>query len=217
MDTTRARVLRLSAGPDVAGEYEEKRSRFVAVLRRVDDEDSARELVADLRRAHPAARHHCSAFLVDVPGSSRIERSSDDGEPSGTAGTPMLDVLRGSGLTGVCAVVVRWFGGTLLGAGGLVRAYGDALRSAVEGAPLVRRQQLSLFDLSVAHADAGRVEAGLRAHGVAVRGVDYLDRAVLHLAGALADLDPQVAEITSGAGRLVPAGTTWVDLAASAG
>ena len=124
------RVLRLTAGPDVTGEYEEKRSRFVAVLRRCDDEEDARALIAELRAAHPSARHHCSAFIVDVPGASRIERSSDDGEPSGTAGTPMLDVLRGSGLTGVCAVVVRWFGGTKLGTGGLARAYSAAVSEA---------------------------------------------------------------------------------------
>jgi uncharacterized YigZ family protein len=207
--------LTLASRHDLTAEIEVKRSRFLAVVRRVDDEDAARALVAELRKQHHDARHHCSAFVLGP--SPSIERSNDDGEPAGTAGSPMLDVLRGRELSDVVAVVVRWFGGTLLGAGGLVRAYGDAVAAAVDGARLVRRTELSLFDLSVAHADAGRVEAGLRAHGVSVRGVDYLDRAVIHLAGSLTDLDPQVAEITSGAGRLVPAGTTWVDLAASAG
>lgn len=218
MDTTRARVLRLSAGPDVAGEYEEKRSRFVAVLRRVDDEASARELVADLRRAHPAARHHCSAFLVDVPGSSRIERSSDDGEPSGTAGTPMLDVLRGSGLTGVCAVVVRWFGGTKLGTGGLVRAYGAAVSAAIDAAwdagRVVEVTRTPAWTTEVDHAVAGGLESALRAAGASVLGVDYGRRARLTVAGELDVLEPILAARTSGGAEWEPAGDATTENAA---
>ena len=201
--------LTLSSRTDRVAEIEIKRSRFLAVVRRVGDEDAARALVADLRRQHHDARHHCSAFILGPTPS--IERSNDDGEPAGTAGGPMLDVLRGRELSDVAAVVVRWFGGTLLGAGGLVRAYGDAVAAALDGAPLVRRAQDDLFDLSVSHADAGKVESDLRARGVGVLGVDYLDRALLHLAGDLDDLAPAVAEITSGAGILQPAGTRWVD------
>ncbi|MCG8654426.1 YigZ family protein [Yimella sp. RIT 621] len=201
--------LTLSSRTDRVAAIEIKRSRFLAVVRRVGDEDAARALVADLRKQHHDARHHCSAFILGPTPS--IERSNDDGEPAGTAGGPMLDVLRGRELSDVAAVVVRWFGGTLLGAGGLVRAYGDAVAAALDGAPLVRRAQDDLFDLSVSHADAGKVESDLRARGVGVLGVDYLDRALLHLAGDLDDLAPAVAEITSGAGILQPAGTRWVD------
>lgn len=201
--------LTLSSPTDRVAEIEIRRSRFLAVVRRVGDEDAARALVADLRKQHHDARHHCSAFILGPTPS--IERSNDDGEPAGTAGGPMLDVLRGRELSDVAAVVVRWFGGTLLGAGGLVRAYGDAVAAALDGAPLVRRAQDDLFDLSVSHADAGKVESELRARGVGVLGVDYLDRALLHLAGDLDDLAPAVAEITSGAGILQPAGTRWVD------
>lgn len=201
--------LTLPSRTDRVAEIEIKRSRFLAVVRRVGDEDAARALVADLRKQHHDARHHCSAFILGPTPS--IERSNDDGEPAGTAGGPMLDVLRGRELSDVAAVVVRWFGGTLLGAGGLVRAYGDAVAAALDGAPLVRRAQDDLFDLSVSHADAGKVESDLRARGVGVLGVDYLDRALLHLAGDLDDLAPAVAEITSGAGILQPAGTRWVD------
>ena len=201
--------LTLSSRTDRVAEIEIRRSRFLGVVRRVGDEDAARALVADLRKQHHDARHHCSAFILGPTPS--IERSNDDGEPAGTAGGPMLDVLRGRELSDVAAVVVRWFGGTLLGAGGLVRAYGDAVAAALDGAPLVRRAQDDLFDLSVSHADAGKVESDLRARGVGVLGVDYLDRALLHLAGDLDDLAPAVAEITSGAGILQPAGTRWVD------
>lgn len=204
------RSYRTLATGERVGEIEVKRSRFLAVVRRVDDEDAARALVAELRKEHHDARHHCSAFILGP--SPATERSNDDGEPAGTAGSPMLDVLRGRELSDVAAVVVRWFGGTLLGAGGLVRAYGDAVAAALDGAPVVRRTELSLYDLPVAHADAGKVEADLRARGAQVLGVDYLDRAVLHLAGELPALAPAVAEITSGTGELTPAGGIWVDL-----
>ena len=114
---------------DATAEVEDRGSRFLCTLRRVATEDDARALVAALRREHGDARHHCSAFVLGADGA--IQRSSDDGEPAGTAGAPMLDVLRGAGLSDVAAVVTRWFGGTLLGAGGLVRAYSDAVRGAV--------------------------------------------------------------------------------------
>ncbi|MDV8001820.1 IMPACT family protein [Rhodococcus sp. IEGM 1408] len=212
------RVLRLSAGPDVVGEYEEKRSRFLAVLRRCDDEEAARALVADLRRAHPAARHHCNAFLVDVPGSSRIERSNDDGEPSGTAGTPMLEVLRGSGLTGVSAVVVRWFGGTKLGTGGLVRAYGAAVSRAVDEAWRAGRvmevTRTPAWTAQVDHSVAGGLEGAVRAAGAQVLGVEYGRRVALTVAGELAVLGPILAARTSGGTEWESAGVATTENAA---
>lgn len=213
-----ARVFRLSAGPDVTAGYEEKRSRFVAVLRRCDDEDAARALVADLRSAYPAARHHCSAFLVDVPGSTRIERSSDDGEPSGTAGTPMLDVLRGSGLTGVSAVVVRWFGGTKLGTGGLVRAYGTAVSAAVEQAwaegRVMQVTRTPAWCAEIDHALAGGLEGAVRATGAQVLGVEYGRRVALTVAGDLDVLGPILAARSSGGAEWQPAGVATTENAA---
>lgn len=112
------------SGPAEA-EVGAKRSRFLAHLAPAADEEAARAVIEAARRAHHDARHHCSAFVLGPD--RRTERSNDDGEPAGTAGSPMLDVLRGSGLTDVVAVVTRWFGGTLLGTGGLIRAYSDAV------------------------------------------------------------------------------------------
>lgn len=202
MDLDGTRPLRLAAGPDVTGEYEEKRSRFVAVLRRCDDEDDARALIADLRAAHPAARHHCSAFLVDVPGANRIERSNDDGEPSGTAGIPMLDVLRGSGLTGVSAVVVRWFGGTKLGTGGLVRAYSAAVTAAIDEAwrlgRVVEVVETPAWTADVDHSVAGGLESALRAAGAQVLDIAYGRRVTMTVAGQHEVLGPILAARTSG-------------------
>ena len=144
-----------------------------------------------------------------------IQRSSDDGEPAGTAGAPMLDVLRGAGLSDVAAVVTRWFGGTLLGAGGLVRAYGDAVRGAVAEAGALRRSLLTELALELDHADAGRVEGELRSRGVVVLDVAYDARVRLLLAAApegVERLDELVAAATGGRSLATPVGERWVDV-----
>lgn len=191
---------------------EDRGSRFLCHVRRVGDEDAARELVATLRREHPDARHHCSAFVLGHRG--ELQRASDDGEPAGTAGAPMLEVLRGAGVSDVAAVVTRWFGGTLLGAGGLVRAYGDAVRAALAEAGTLRRSLLTEVALDLDHADAGRVEGELRARGVSVLDVAYDARVRLLLATAPDGLDrlgQVVAAATSGAAEPVVVGERWVD------
>lgn len=195
-----------------AAEIDVKRSRFLCTLERVEDEAAARAVVDRLRRAHWDARHHCSAFVLGPGGV--VERSSDDGEPAGTAGAPMLEVLRGQGLSDVVAVVTRWFGGTLLGAGGLVRAYGDAVRLAVADAGTLTRELVRELTLEVDHADAGRVESELRSRGVAVLDTTYADRVTLRVGvvpGDVVRLHTLVAELTSGATEVVAAGERWVD------
>src|SRR5690606_37550244 len=134
-----------------------------------------------------------------------------DGEPSGTAGAPMLDTLAGASLVDTVAVVTRYFGGVLLGTGGLARAYSDAVAHAIREAPLVARERRELFRLSLEHADAGRVESELRARGVVVLSVEYAATAELRLAGGEA-LHEVVAAVTSGAGTLEGLGHEWVDV-----
>jgi len=205
--------LRPARGTDVHTETEVRRSRFITLLRRADSEEEARALVTEARSRYPDARHHCSAFVVDVPGANRVERSSDDGEPAGTAGMPMLEVLRGSGLTNVVAVVVRYFGGTKLGTGGLVRAYSEAVQGALAVTPRVRAETLGLWAVHVGHADAGRLEAELHARGVEVADVRY-DAAGVRLTLAAADgeeLAGTVAALTAGTAALVAAGETVVE------
>ncbi|MCH8613813.1 YigZ family protein [Arsenicicoccus dermatophilus] len=205
-----AETYRTIAAP-VDAEVEAKRSRFLARLEPAATEDAAREVVERARKQHWDARHHCSAFVLGPD--AMTERSSDDGEPAGTAGAPMLEVLRGRELTDVVCVVTRWFGGTLLGTGGLIRAYGDAVRAACESARVVERRLLQRCTLAVGHAEAGRVESTLRARGVHVDGVDYAAAATLRLdvaPGERAALAQLVAELTSGAGVLVDGPVHWV-------
>lgn len=205
----------LTIARDAEAEIEVKRSRFLCTLERVEDETAARAVVERLRRQHWDARHHCSAFVI---GPARtLERSSDDGEPAGTAGAPMLEVLRGQageGVSDVVAVVTRWFGGTLLGAGGLVRAYGDAVRAGLHVAGTLHRDLVREFVLEVEAADAGRVEGELRARGIDVLDVAWTDTVSLVL-GAPPDAEERlravVAELTSGTAAPDPAGERWVD------
>ncbi|RYE74360.1 MAG: YigZ family protein, partial [Myxococcales bacterium] len=104
-------------------EHVVERSRFLTQLVRVPDEASAREVIDVRRREHWSARHHCTAFVIGPDGA--LQRSNDDGEPAGTAGAPMLEVLRGAEISDVVAVVTRYFGGVKLGTGGLARAYSE--------------------------------------------------------------------------------------------
>lgn len=207
----------LTVAGTATAELEVKRSRFLATLARVGDEESARSVVDQLRTRHWDARHHCSAFILGPP-PQPVERSSDDGEPAGTAGAPMLEVLRGyddEGLSDVVAVVTRWFGGTLLGAGGLVRAYSDAVREAIGAATVLRRNLVREFDVALGHDVAGRVEAELRSHGFAVTGTEYGADGVRLTLGVAPDevarLETELAALTAGTAHPEPAGDRWVD------
>jgi uncharacterized YigZ family protein len=209
-------TLRTVTAPVVAS-LEEKRSVFECWLRRVDDEAGARAVVEEARSTHWDARHHCSAFVLGPGGA--VVRSNDDGEPAGTAGMPMLEVLTGAGLSDVVAVVTRWFGGTLLGTGGLVRAYGGAVRAAVDRATVLVRRQLRVLEVRTEPAAAGRMEHELRAQGVEVLDVRWGAGEVRLQVGVVAEqvaqVRSEVGRLTSGTGLVEEVGTRWVDLASS--
>jgi uncharacterized YigZ family protein len=194
-------------------EVEVRRSRFRCRLERVPDEDAARAVVEAVRRRHWDARHHCSAFVLGPDGATA--RSSDDGEPAGSAGAPMLETLRGRDLSDVVAVVTRWFGGTLLGVGGLVRAYSEAVALAADEAGVLRRERRDLVEVDAAHADAGRLEHELRSRGLVVRDASYGAVVTLTLAVPAElsrTLPGTLAGLTGGAAAPRPVGTDWVDL-----
>jgi uncharacterized YigZ family protein len=211
-------TLRGGAGAHVEAEIDVKRSRFLCRLVRVETEDAARAVIEDARRQHFAARHHCSAFVLgSASAPEQVRRSNDDGEPSGTAGRPMLEAVTGRGFVDTVAVVTRYFGGILLGAGGLARAYSDAVLTTIDLATadrlVVQRERRELFRLSLPHADAGRVEAELRRRGVTILGTDYGQTAILRITADDAPaLTGSVSGITSGAGVIVPIGGEWVDV-----
>lgn len=206
---------RPAAGEIVEHEIEIKRSRFITLIGRATNEAEARALIDAARDRFPDARHHCSAYIYHVDGSNPVERSSDDGEPSGTAGKPMLDVLKGSGLLDICAVVVRYFGGIKLGAGGLVHAYGGAVSEAMEQVEHVTRALRELYTVEVSHAEAGRLEAELRNRGIDMVDTAYGQAVTFTVSvepGGEEELAATLAALTQGGVEPKEAGTAWVEL-----
>jgi len=157
-------------------EITEKKSRFLGEAVRAATLKEAEEYIAAVRKRHYDARHHCFAFCVGEPGTpDEIWRSSDDGEPSGTAGRPMLDVLTGEGITNVLAIVTRYFGGVLLGTGGLVRAYSGAVRSALENSIVLERTPGILIKVRTDYSGYGRIRYQLDTGGIPVTDTSFTD------------------------------------------
>ncbi len=185
-----------------------KKSRFITLLHPVTTVAAAEAVIARVRKEHWDARHHCTALVVGTHADQ--QRSSDDGEPSGTAGIPMLEVLRHRHVTDVVAVVTRYFGGVLLGAGGLVRAYSNAVSETLDLAPILRREIMVEVAVEVPHAEAGRIGNVLHewcaTRGAVLEGADYAARASFRLLVPPAQLVPLEADLASASsGTLSPA------------
>ena len=173
-------------------EIEIKRSRFIASCARTDSEEAAREFIAQIRREFPDARHHCTAFIIHQDTGPDTARSSDDGEPAGTAGNPMLKVLTESDLTNVTCVVTRYFGGTKLGTGGLVRAYSGAVQQVLEDAQTVRLVTQPSYQLQLPISEAGKIEAKLTQNGYQILERDFSQEASLRFAAPLETSQSQI-------------------------
>ncbi|MFD5112039.1 YigZ family protein [Streptomyces sp. NPDC058220] len=154
-------------------ETEINRSRFICALAPAASEREAQEFVARVRREHPTATHNCYAYVIGADAS--VQKASDDGEPGGTAGVPMLQMLMRREVRYAAAVVTRYYGGVKLGAGGLIRAYGGAVGEALDAVGTLTRQRFRLATVTVDHQRAGRLENDLRAMGRAVREVRYAE------------------------------------------
>nr|WP_205162767.1 YigZ family protein [Arthrobacter roseus] len=203
-------------------EIDIKRSRFIALLTSIDSEEAARDHIAAARREFPDARHHCSAYVVGPH--RHLQRTNDDGEPSGTAGQPMMEALIRSqsaggatDLSDIVAVTVRYFGGTLLGTGGLARAYSGSVTAALAASTFRTRRRVRNFSVMAAHENAGRLEHELRSTGVTISGIRYtstgaeLDCAVLDEPARTESFLNGVAIFGSGAIEPVDHGTSWMD------
>ena len=156
-----------------------QRSRFIAYVEAVHDEEEARAFLAKIRKEHYDARHCCSAWVLGADGSK--QKSSDDGEPGGTAGMPILDVIKKRGLTDTMVVVVRYFGGIKLGAGGLVRAYSHAASIGLDAATLARRVLLRRIIVTVDYATLSAVEHWARQKNLRTGEAIYAENVVIPL------------------------------------
>lgn len=144
----------ITVSGESVGEYSEKRSRFIATLRPIETEEQAAEFLAEMRSKYWDARHNCYAYSISH---GTLKRFSDDGEPHGTAGKPILDIIDGSGLTDIMIVVTRYFGGVLLGTGGLVRAYSAAAREAIAAAERIKMTPCTVYKASCGYSELERL------------------------------------------------------------
>lgn len=182
-----------------SGEYEEKKSRFLGEAVHIETEEEASAYIAGVRKKYYDARHHCYAWVLGE--GSEKKKSSDDGEPSGTAGQPILRVIEGSGVTNVLVIVTRYFGGTLLGTGGLVRAYTQAARAALDSAETARMCLCRKLSVTVEYGALDRLLYALRRDGIEPDGTDYGAQVTLHLTVEQVradELEKTVTALTSG-------------------
>ena len=176
-------------------EEEIKKSRFICHLKRISSEEEGREYIAQIKKQHHKANHSCSAIIVGDDG--QIKRSSDDGEPSGTAGVPMLTVLEKQGLTNVVAVVTRYFGGIKLGTGGLVRAYSSSISQALKVATLTTVTTLQEYQIHFSYDLIGKIDHYFRTQNIEVIEQQYEEDVVYHFL-VQEDISKDLMELTNG-------------------
>jgi len=173
----------------VETETEIKKSRFIARAAKVTDRQAALALVEQAKRDYPDARHHCWAYLLGNPASASSAAANDAGEPSGTAGKPILNVIQHKGVGDVLVVVIRYFGGIKLGAGGLVRAYSGAAEAAMSMLPLQQAVPMLQVKLSLDFAKEQLLRHWAEQHQAQVLGVDYATQVIMQLDVPLAELE----------------------------
>ena len=153
------------------GEIVEKKSRFIATVRPVKTEEEASAFIEEMKKKYWDAAHNCSAFVIGRRG--ELTRCSDDGEPSGTAGRPMLEVLLKEGICNTAVVVTRYFGGTLLGTGGLVRAYGAAVKEGLKCSEVITMRYGTRLQVTVDYPDVGRIQHLGTKEGISQESAEY--------------------------------------------
>ncbi len=181
------------------GEIVEKKSRFIATIRRVETEEEAQAFIDEMKKKYWDARHNCSAFVIGSRG--ELTRCSDDGEPSGTAGRPMLEVLTGEGIRNIAVVVTRYFGGTLLGTGGLVRAYTQAVKEGLKACTVGTMCLGSEIQVTTDYNGIGKILYLLGQRGIEAKDSNYGENVTLNLvirASDVESLSKEMVEVTCG-------------------
>lgn len=192
------------------GELVEKKSRFIATTRPVKTEEEAAAFVEEMKKKYWDARHNCHAWVIGERG--QLCRCSDDGEPAQTAGRPMLDVLLGEGIRDICVVVTRYFGGTLLGTGGLVRAYSGAVQEGLRSSVVVEKLPGRRLRIVTDYNGIGKVQYVAGQLGVAVLDTEYTQQVAVTLMAppdAAGQLIAQVTERTAGKAQIEEEGMQY--------
>ena len=195
---------------DGESEFVEKRSRFISHLWRVETEAEARARIEEMKKKYYDSRHNCWCYLLKEGG---VVRYSDDGEPQGTAGQPMLNVFQREEVTNVCCVVTRYFGGVLLGAGGLTRAYTKGAKDVLDVSGVCRVSLWTLWDVPCTYPLFERMKLEIAACGGVVRAVDYGADITLHAAfpdGGAERFAPRLTELSAGRLEMAAAGEEYL-------
>lgn len=201
----------VSVRATASAEVDRKKSRFIGIAAQAESEEQAEGRIEEARGLYPDASHHCFAYCVGLEGV--LTRFSDDKEPQGTAGRPILDVIEKNGLANVCVVVVRYFGGTQLGAGGLARAYRAAAVEAVEKAGITRYTRHTIFAGRASYAEWSKMESALQQFGVSSIVPQYLE--VVRFSATIEsdrfeEIREAITDKSAGAVRLAATGTTFL-------
>ena len=159
----------------------EKKSKFIARIKPVQTQEEAEAFIEGVQKEHWNATHNVPAYIIGI--NQEIQKYSDDNEPSGTAGLPMLEVLKNHQVVNCAAVVTRYFGGTLLGRGGLVRAYGGAVREALREAGIVRMVPARKIAITVDYNHSGKIQNELMTQGIMIADIEYLEQVTFHILG----------------------------------
>ena len=174
----------------------EKKSRFIATVRPVKTEEEAIEFIESMKKKYWNATHNCSAYVLGEH--FQIQRCSDDGEPSGTAGKPMLDVLLGEAIHDVVVVVTRYFGGTLLGTGGLVRAYSSSTKEGLLASKVITKYHGQKLVIETDYTGLGKIQYILGQRGLTILDSIYTDKVELEVLLPEDEIQPVMAAITEG-------------------
>ena len=186
------------------GEIIEKKSRFIATIQRAESEEEAVSFINAMKKKYWDATHNCSAFVVGEK--QMLQRCSDDGEPSGTAGRPMLDVLLGEKVCNIVVVVTRYFGGTLLGTGGLVRAYSKAVQEGLRNCKIIEKRQGYLLAIKTDYTGIGKIQYILGQRGIAITNSEYTDTVTVEAlvpSEEKKDLTEEITEATNGRAKFL--------------
>ncbi|EAW7099615.1 YigZ family protein [Listeria monocytogenes] len=176
-----------------------EKSRFICHIKRATTETEAQTFIQEIKKEHRDATHNCSAYIIGE--NDQYQKAHDDGEPSGTAGVPMLEILKKKSLKNVAVVVTRYFGGTKLGAGGLVRAYGSAVSEAIQAIGIVECKLATIVECSFAYPLLGKVENALELKAYQIDKKEFTEKVVLHIFvdnDELQDFSNWITEISNG-------------------
>ncbi|MCK1994464.1 YigZ family protein [Peribacillus muralis] len=193
-----------------------EKSRFISHIARVETEEAAQAFIQEIKKKHKDATHNCSAYMIGEQ--NQIQKALDDGEPSGTAGVPILEVLKKKDLKDTAIVVTRYFGGIKLGAGGLIRAYSKSTSEGINATGIVIRKLMRVISTKVEYTWLGKLENELRSSIYQIKEIQYLDQVTIHVYVEESQKETYITwmtELTSGQGQIVEGDMLYLEHAFS--